>query len=74
MDGQVSGLGTVHPILTLSFFSTWIFPIHLVFYSFLILCSKSFGDGDMDDGVRLRIKMAAASSCSACRRLWSDGG
>ena len=24
MDGQVSGLGTVHPLLTLNFFSTWI--------------------------------------------------
>ena len=23
MEGQVSGLGTVHPLLTLSFFSTW---------------------------------------------------
>ena len=31
MDGQVSGLGTVHPLLTLSFFSTWILPLHVVF-------------------------------------------
>ena len=30
MDGQVSGLGTVHPLLTLSFFSTWIRPLHAV--------------------------------------------
>ena len=28
VDGQVSGLGTVHPLLTLSFFSTWILPLH----------------------------------------------
>ena len=28
MDGQVSGLGTVHPLLTLSFFGTWILPLH----------------------------------------------
>ena len=30
VDGQVSGLGTVHPLLTLSFFSTWILPLHVV--------------------------------------------
>ena len=28
VDGQVSGLGTVHPLLTLNFFSTWILPLH----------------------------------------------
>ena len=27
MDGQVSGLGTVHPLLNLSFFSAWILPL-----------------------------------------------
>ena len=30
VDGQVSGLGTVHPRLTLNFFSTWILPLHVV--------------------------------------------
>ena len=30
VDGQLSGLGTVHPLLTLSFFSTWILPLHVV--------------------------------------------
>ena len=30
VDGQVSGLGTVHPLLTLSFVSTWILPLHVV--------------------------------------------
>ena len=30
MDGQVSGLGTVHPLLTLSFVSTLILPLHVV--------------------------------------------
>ena len=30
VDGQVSGLGTVHPILTLSFISTWILLLHVV--------------------------------------------
>ena len=30
VDSQVSGLGTVHPLLTLSFFSTWILPLHVV--------------------------------------------
>ena len=32
VDGQVSGLGTVHPLLTLNFFSTWIHSLQ-VFYS-----------------------------------------
>ena len=27
----------------------------------------------MDDGVRLRIELAPSSSCSACRRHWSNG-
>ena len=31
VDGQVSGLGTVHLLLTLNFFSTWILPLHVVF-------------------------------------------
>ena len=31
VDGQVSGLGTVHPLLSLNFFSTWILPLHVVF-------------------------------------------
>ena len=30
VNGQVSGLGTVHPLLTLSFFRTWILPLHFV--------------------------------------------
>ena len=30
VDGQVSVLRTVHPILTLSFFFTWILPLHVV--------------------------------------------
>ena len=68
LDGQVSGLGTVHPILTLSFFSTWILPLHVVFFSSLILSTKPFSDGAMDDGGRPRIELAASSSCSACRR------
>ena len=30
VDGQVSGLGTVHPLLPLNFFSTWVLPLHVV--------------------------------------------
>ena len=30
VDGQVSGLGTMHPFLTLSLFGTWILPLHAV--------------------------------------------
>ena len=50
MDGRVSGLGTVHPLLTLNFFGTWIHPLHVVFFSSLSLCTKQFDDGAMDDG------------------------
>ena len=31
VDGKVSGLGTVHPLLTMNFISTWILPQHFVF-------------------------------------------
>ena len=31
VDGQVSGLGTVQPLLTLNLFSTWNLPLHVVF-------------------------------------------
>ena len=30
VNGQASGLGTVHPLLTLSFINTWILPLHFV--------------------------------------------
>ena len=40
VDGQVSRLGTVHPLLTLNFISTWILPPHAV-SSFSTLKSKS---------------------------------
>ena len=36
MDGQVSGLGSVHPLLTLNFFSTWILPLHSVMLCFYV--------------------------------------
>ena len=61
VDGQVSGLGTVQPHLTLDFFSTWILPLNHVFF-FLILCSKPFGDWAMDDGGWLRIELAASGA------------
>ena len=72
VDGQVSWLGTVHPLLTLGVFSTWILPLHVFFFS-LILSTKPFGDGAMDDGGRIRIELAASGSCSARTRPWSDG-
>ena len=31
VDGQVSGLGTVHSLLTMNFFTTWILPLHVIF-------------------------------------------
>ena len=41
VDGQVSGLGTVHPHLTLNFFSTWILPLHLFVFFPLLFCVQS---------------------------------
>ena len=38
VDGQVCWLGTVHLLLTMSLFCTWILPLHAVFFSSLILC------------------------------------
>ena len=73
MDGHVSGLGTVHPLLTLGCLSTWILSVHAVFFCSIILYAKPFGDGAMDDGGRLRIELAASSSYTALRRLWSGG-
>ena len=40
---QVSGMVTVHPLLTLTFLGTWIHPLHVVLFP-LILCTKPFGD------------------------------
>ena len=37
VDGQVRGLGTVHPLLTLNFISTWILPLLLP----LLFCLQS---------------------------------
>ena len=45
MDGQVSGLGTVHPLLTLSFVRTWILPLHVVSSSLKRKSSSSVMDG-----------------------------
>ena len=75
-DFLVSRLGTVHFLLTLSFHSTWILPLHVVsccVFSPLSLSTKTIGDGAMDDGGRLRIELAASNSCSARRPPWSDG-
>ena len=44
VDGQVSGLGTVHPLLTLSFFSTWILPLHVIWSPFTSDVSSEFLD------------------------------
>ena len=45
VDGQVSGLGTVHPLLTLSFVSTWILPLHVVSSTLKRKSSSSVMDG-----------------------------
>ena len=45
MDGQVSGLGTVHLLLTLNFLSTWILPLHVVSSALKRKSSSSVMDG-----------------------------
>ena len=45
VDGQVSGLGTVHPLFTLSFVSTWILPLHVVSSTLMRKSSSSVMDG-----------------------------
>ena len=40
VDGQVSGLGTVYPLLNLNFFCSWILPLHVVFFP-LLFCVQS---------------------------------
>ena len=52
MDGQVCGLGTVHPLLTLNFFSTWILPLHVVPCCVSMLKSKS--SSSVMDGLQRR--------------------
>ena len=45
MDGHVSGMGSVHPLLTLIFFSTWILPLHVVSSTLKRNSSSSVMDG-----------------------------
>ena len=45
MDGQVSVLGTVHPLLTISFLRTWILPLHVVSSTLKRKSSSSAMDG-----------------------------
>ena len=45
VDGKVSGMGTVHPLLTLNFFSTWILPLHVVSSTLKRKSSSSIMDG-----------------------------
>ena len=45
VDGQVSGLGIVHPLLTLDFVSTWVLPLHVVSSTLKMKSSSSVVDG-----------------------------
>ena len=45
VDGQVSALGTVQPLLTLSFVSIWILPLHVVSSTLKRKSSSSVMDG-----------------------------
>ena len=54
VDGQVSGLGTVHPLLTLNIFSTWILPLHVVSCCVSLLMRK--WSSSVMDGLQRRKK------------------
>ena len=56
---QVCGLGTVHPLLTLSVFSTWILPLHVV-SCFQRLRQKS--SSSVMDGLQRKKKIASYSA------------
>ena len=45
VDGQVSGLATVHPLLTLNFIGTWILPLHVASSTLKRKSSSSVMDG-----------------------------
>ena len=52
VDGEVSGLGTVQPLLTLNLFSTWILPLHVV--SCCVSTLKSKSSSSVMDGLQRR--------------------
>ena len=52
VDGQVSGLGIVHPLHTLRFFGTWILSLHVVSSALKRMSSSSA----MDEHKRRRRK------------------
>ena len=52
VDGQVSGLGTVHLLLTLNFFSTWVLPLHIV--SCCVSTLKRKSSSSIMDGLQRR--------------------
>ena len=56
VDGQVSGLGTVHPLLTLSFVSTWILPLHVVSSTLKRKSSSSVMDGHQRRSITTHLK------------------
>ena len=60
MDDQVSGLGTVHPLLTLSFVSTWILPLHVVSSTL-----KRKSSSSVMDGLQRRRRSLSTSYCDA---------
>ena len=45
VDGQISGLGTVHSLFTLNFFGTWILPLHVPLSTLRRKSSSSVMDG-----------------------------
>ena len=69
VDGQVSGMGTVHPLLTLGFVSTWILPLHVVSSTLKRESSSSVMDGLQRRRRYITIYTYKASSLNSCMYL-----
>ena len=73
VDGQVSGLGTVHPLLTLSFVSTWILPLYIVPSTLKRKSSSSVKDGLQRRRRRKKynhtFKITSLASCKSKKHL-----
>ena len=69
VNGQISGLGTVHPLLTLNFLSTWILPLYVV--SCCVSTLKRKSSSSVMDGLQRRKKNMSIKVELICQSKWS---
>ena len=67
VDGHVSGLGTVHPLLTFNFLSTWILPLHVPLSTLKRKSSSSVMDGLQRRSSFVRRKVLCSLSIKCCQ-------